>query len=1038
MIEYFIRKQKLTIFIFVMAIVLGAFEFSQFPRQEMPNIIQKNAVVMTIYPGADPEKVEREITTPLEQKFREVEHIKTLESTSEYGMSTIRIETEGTADAKAVWEELRNKINDAESILPGDAQKPMMNENLNKTLIHSYAITSNSTQELLKLHDLMQNWKDQLNTVPGVAQIHIEGLPDQEVQIQIDASRLQQYQITWEEVMQAIQNENERSPLGNLDYNEMTYQLKVDQSRNTADLQQIMIRRTADDAPVYLKDISTVLLTHSQSDYLAYYNGEPAVILTIMGDTGGDVEDIFAAVDQEMLLLKDTLPSDYTLQTLYSQTERVADIFHHLSREMMFAIASVILVCTLGLNLITSAFVALAIPISIAIGLIILPIVGVTLNQVTVIGLIIVMGILVDDAVVVNDNIERRMHALGESPEDAALRGTKEVAISILTATLATVASFGPLLFLTGDAGSFARPLPYSVIFTLLASMLMSLTIIPIFRKWYGEKRYAQHKHKSPTSAGLLGTQIDKLRDFYSGKLIPKVLKRPAFYATGGLLVSTLLYGLLLVVPLDLFPTTDDPHISINVLTPAGTSINETREITADIASWVQQQPHIRTVTYAAGGSAPMLFQDMTADDRTGPTVGQVAVVGIAGKLDTQQALSEWSAALKERYPGQSITLKIPKMGLPLGKPVSIRISGNDFSQLQVLADSVKQQIMDTRGTENVHRRTENESYTLEFRVDKKAMDQHKVSYRSLSNTLLLMGNGLQFSEFDTGNDLIRMNMRLGRLNDQPEQLFSQLQVTNASGLQIPLTQLVDMKPSFETQQINHYNLKRTLTIDAEVRGRTTNEVMREITSQLQQASFPTGFTWAIGGEVEGQNDILVELGQLYIVVILLIFMLIFLQFYSFSAPAIILTTVYMAAAGGVLGLFILNMPISFMGILGMTALAGIVVRNGIVLLEFIEDARREGAELEEAVIEATYARFRPILLTSVTAIVGMIPIAAIGELLFRPLAYTIIFGLMYSTLLTMFVVPALYLMNARSQRRRRTRTKVEPAMLKAAEQNLN
>lgn len=472
--------------------------------------------------------------------------------------------------------------------------------------------------------------------------------------------------------------------------------------------------------------------------------------------------------------------------------------------------------------------------------------------------------------------------------------------------------------------------------------------------------------------------------------------------------------------------------------TPAGTSINETREITADIASWVQQQPHIRTVTYATGGSAPMLFQDMTADDRTGPTVGQVAVVGIAGKLDTQQALSEWSAALKERYPGQSITLKIPKMGLPLGKPVSIRISGNDFSQLQVLADSVKQQIMDTRGTENVHRRTENESYTLEFRVDKKAMDQHKVSYRSLSNTLLLMGNGLQFSEFDTGNDLIRMNMRLGRLNDQPEQLFSQLQVTNASGLQIPLTQLVDMKPSFETQQINHYNLKRTLTIDAEVRGRTTNEVMREITSQLQQASFPTGFTWAIGGEVEGQNDILVELGQLYIVVILLIFMLIFLQFYSFSAPAIILTTVYMAAAGGVLGLFILNMPISFMGILGMTALAGIVVRNGIVLLEFIEDARREGAELEEAVIEATYARFRPILLTSVTAIVGMIPIAAIGELLFRPLAYTIIFGLMYSTLLTMFVVPALYLMNARSQRRRRTRTKVEPAMLKAAEQNLN
>ncbi|MFB5760742.1 efflux RND transporter permease subunit [Paenibacillus medicaginis] len=1020
MIEYFIRKRKLTVFIFVMAIGFGIFELTQLSRQEMPNIIQKTAVVTTMYPGASPEKVEREITTPLEQEFREAENIKTLESTSAYGMSTIRIETEGTADAKAVWEEIRQKINDIDSALPEDAQKPVIHENLNKTFIHSYAITAGSAEQLYKLHDLVQKWKDQLSTVDGVSQIIVQGLPDQEVRIQIDAARLQQYQISWEQFMQAVQNENERSPLGDLDYNELTYQLNVDQSQSAEDLNRIMIKQTADGTPVYLEDVGTVLLSHSQSDYLAYYNGKPAVILTIMGNTGADVEKIFEKVNEEVIILKETLPQHVQLQTLFSQTDRVADIFHHLSREMMFAIASVILICTLGLNLVTSSFVALAIPISIAIGLIILPLLGVTLNQVTVIGLIIVMGILVDDAVVVNDNIERRLQTLGESPAEAALRGTKEVAISILTATLATAASFGPLLFLTGDAGSFAKPLPYAVIFTLLASMLMSLTIIPIFREWYGTKR--QHNTKTeqaPRPSGLLGRQIDGLRNFYSGKLIPKVIQRPAIYAAGGLLISTLLYGLLALIPLDLFPETEDPQISINVRTPVGTSIAETRDITADIAGWIQQQPNIRTVTYAAGGSAPMLFQDMTADDRTGPTVGQVAVVGVEGKFKAVEAVAEWSAELEDRFPGQSITLKIPEMGLPLGKPVSIRISGNALPQLQSLADSVKQEVMGTPGAQNVHHTMENESYTLDFQVDKQAMDHYKVSYNSLSNTLLLLGNGLQFSEFDTGSDLIQMKMTLGKPDEDPEVLFQQLHVTNAAGTQIPLTQLAEMKPSFETQQINHYNLKRTVTVDADLYGRTANEVMREIRNNLQNTTFPPGYSWDIGGEVDGQNDVLSEIAKLYVVVIFLIFLLIFLQFYSFSAPVIIMTTVYMAAAGGFLGLFILDMPISFMGILGLTALAGIVVRNGIVLLEFIEDARQEGAGLEEAVIGATHARFRPILLTSVTAIVGMIPIATIGELLFRPLAFTIIFGLMYSTLLTMFVVPSLYLLVAKFKLRR-------------------
>lgn len=1022
MIEYFIRKKKLTIFIFITAIVAGVFQAVQLPRQEMPDIIRKQAIVTTMYPGATPQKVEQEVTKPLEQKIKEIDNIKTISSISQYGTSIINVETEGNVNAQDIWDELRKKVDNAESNLPREAQKPVINDDLNRTFIHSYAITADSTEQLYQLNDLVLSWRDQLNTIPGVSEVTVRGLPDQEVQIKIDAQKLQQYQITWEQLMMAVKKENERTPLGVLDYNERTYQLNVDQSQNIKDFNQIIISRTDDGAPVYLKDVSTVVLTHNPTSYMAFYNGKQAIILSISGNTGADVDTIYHKVNERVELLKKNLPNTYQLNTLFSQRDRVDEIFQHLTHEVMIAIGSVILICTLGLNLITSSFVALSIPISIAIGFILLPMLNVTLNQVTVIGLIIVMGILVDDAVVVNDNIERRILAFGETPKEASLKGTKEVAISILTATLATVASFGPLLFLSGDAGSFVKPIPYTVIFTLLVSMVMSLSVIPIFREWYGNQS-RKTKHKTGKPPGFFGKQIDALRDVYAGKLIPKVIKRPLLYAMSGLLISTMLYGLLAVIPIDLFPRTNDPELSINVRMPVGSSIEETKRVTEDIAKWVQQQPHVRTVTFAAGGDAPQLFQDMTADVRTGATIGQVAVVGEQGVFDPVRMVDLWSTELKERYPGQSVTLKVAKLGLPLGKPISIRITGDDLDQLRNLSQLVKEQIMATNGTVDVQDNMEIDNYTLDFQINKQAMDQYLVSYNDLTSTLLLMGNGLSFSKFDTGKDLIDIKMILDKSEQNPpEILFQQLNVTNANGVQIPLSQLVKMNPSFATQKINHHNMKRAVTVSADVHGRTATEVMREVQNKMQNVYFPPGYHWEIDGEISGQNEILAEIGTLYVLVIFLIFILIFLQFYSFSAPLIILTTVYMAAAGGFLGLFILNTPVSFMGILGLMALAGIVVRNGIVLLEFIEDARREGMELEEAVIEATRARFRPILLTSVTAMVGLTPIALIGELLFKPLAYTIIFGLMYSTLLTMFVVPSLYLVIAKSKLQRKTR----------------
>ncbi|RAK17161.1 multidrug efflux pump subunit AcrB [Anoxybacillus vitaminiphilus] len=1007
MIEYIVKKRKITLLFFTLIVIVGVLSFFQLPKQEMPDVIIRQAIVTTTYPGATPQKVEQTVTKKIEQKIKELQGIKEISSTSGNGISTIVVVADDNVDPKEKWDELRKKVQDAEAELPEGANQPNVNDNLTKAFIQSSVVYADSREDLYKLSDLMKSWKDQLRTVPRVADVTIKGIPEQEVRVDIDMQKMQQYHISWLQLMQAIQAENERVPIGDLDYNERKYQLVIKEAQNVEELNKIIISRTEEGFPIYLEDVGTATLTHAKPDYLAYYNGKPAITISVSAETGSDVPSVHKNVNKMLNKLEKSLPKEVHLKTIYAQKDRVDEMFHDLSVETLTAIAAVILVCTLGLNLITASAVALAIPISMAAGLLLLPSLGITLNQITVVGLIIVLGLLVDDAVVVNDNIERRLTSLGESPSVAAINGTKEVAISIITATLATIAAFAPLIFLKGNMGLFIKPIPTVITFSMLASMVMSLTIIPIFREWHETKRRRDQRKDKP--AGLLGKQLHALTHIYSRKIIPKVLQRPLFVGVLGLLIGTLAYGLIPFTPVQLFPGDDKPQFTIKVEMPVGTSLQETDRQVREIANWVQKQPGVKKVTAAAGGAAPQAFSSMGNLSGDGPEVGQLSVVGEEGKMDIEKTPEEWAKKFKELYPGITVAPDLPQAGPPVGKPVSIRITGDDLEKLRSLSEQVKELVADVKGTYDIQDNLGIEQYALEFQVNKQAMDQNLVNYTDLSRTLRLISEGVTVSQFDTGKDLIDIKLYLKNENEDPAVLFQQLSVTNAKGEQIPLTQLAQIKPSFSLKQITHYNLVRTVTVEANVRGRTATEVMTEIKEKLNKMNFPDGYTWETGGETSDQAEVFADLGRLSIVVIFLILILITMQFYSLSIPLIIMTTVYLAASGALIGLFITRTPLGFMTVMGIISLAGIVVRNGIVLIEFIEEARREGMELKEAVIKATEARFRPILLTSLTAIVGLLPIAIRGDVLFKPMAMTIISGLVFSTILTLFVVPSLY-----------------------------
>jgi multidrug efflux pump subunit AcrB len=422
-----------------------------------------------------------------------------------------------------------------------------------------------------------------------------------------------------------------------------------------------------------------------------------------------------------------------------------------------------------------------------------------------------------------------------------------------------------------------------------------------------------------------------------------------------------------------------------------------------------------------AGGTADLWFGGGTEISSGSPARGMVMV-----KLDRQVATPEtmadvWREEFKKMYPGVSINPMVINTGPPVGDPISVHIYGDDIEKLRSISQEIKDRISKIPGAYDIQDDFGLDRHTLEFQVNKPMMDQKLVSYADLSRTLRLVSEGIKISQFDDGKNLIDINLYLEKNQGDPMVVFNSITVPNARGEQIPIAQIATLKPSFSIQAIPHRNLSRSVNISGEIKDRTVTDVTNDIMQVLNGMSFPEGYRWDVGGEFTEQTDIFVDMGKLSIIVFFLILILIAMQFYSLTIPLLVMSTVYLAVAGSLIGLFITRTPLGFVSMMGAIALAGIVVRNGIVLIDFIEKDRQSGTELKEAVIRAGEARLRPILLTSATATGGLLPLALMGNPLLSPMAKTIISGLVFSTVLTLVVVPSLYMVLAGFRDRKKT-----------------
>lgn len=1014
MFEWVLKRSKIFMILFVLFFIVGVLTFLQLPQREIPETSINISTISTPYPGATPETVERTVTNPIERNLDGLDGIDSISSSSAAGFSQIIVTLADGADQQETLSAIRQEVSDAGASFPEEVIEPTVSEAAANFPVTSYMLTAESREDFEGLRSLMNTWEEELSAVPGISGVTVKGVQEEEIILTLNSEDLGENGLAFPQVLTAIEEEFNPVPLGKQEADGTIYQLAIESYSSVDEMEQVVIGQNPQGESVMLSDVGTVEIQPKQTEDLITFDGQPAVSVTTYLESGEDIPSVNEAVDEKIAELEPLLPEEITFESYYSQANLVNDIFQGLFFSLGIAVLAVIVTSSLGLTAGGAIVVAIAVPMSVLMGIIPLPGAGVDLNQISVIGVIIALGILVDDSIVVNDNIQRRFK-LGDKALPGVVTGVKEVWVSILTSSLAIVFTFLPLVFLSGGNGDFIRALPTVLITTIIASTIVALLLVPMLRYSF----YRNTTKKMSDSPGLLGKPLNFIADFYADKVLKRTAKKPLLTGAIGLLVTTLLFGLVVFTPFEFFPAADREEVTVDVTLPIGTPLEETESTLLEMADILEQDEGVYETSVFAGTGLPNLFNSSL--NTTGDYTGQI-VARVDRENQTSKGLIEdYTDELRSQYPEAIIFMETIEQGPPSGAPVTVTVKGPELDEIVSIRDEVMTQIEDL-GVDLVIDNIGEEEPVISYVPDREALEENDISIQAISQQIRLVTEGIPMAAFDDGVTQRDMKLLVDPVEQGEEIPLDEIEVA-ASQQEgppqlIPLSDLVTAEETSQLQRIQHEDGERAITIRAfpgeveDLEAKTT-DIVEDVRSSLNE-----DYTLTIGGENESQDDFFSEIILLFTIVIFLVYLLIAFQFNSLSLPFLVLTAVYLAIAGAILGLFVTQTPISFLAVMGMVSLTGIVVRNSVVLIDFIEQGVANGMNVMDAVIESGRVRIRPIILTAVTSIVALVPVAVSGDALFTPLAVTIIAGIAFSTLLTLIIVPMLYLVFLRFRRK--------------------
>jgi len=995
-----VRRWQFTLVVFALLIALGIASFMSIARSEDPSFPFPAATITLVWPGANPADMERLIVKPLEDALNTLDNVKKIQSSAFDGLAVVHTEFYYGSDPEKKQDEVIREFNRIRSSLPSDiAQIDIRKDSPGNVNIVQMALLSD-TASWRTLQEKSQNLKDAFESVPGVRTAETWAFPEPEVRVAIDLERLGRSGVSLDQVIQAVQGQSVNVPGGAVEVGLRRYNLRTSGSYTSLEQIAATVVGSGNGRLVKVRDIAEVSWQTAEYAYTGRFDGKRAVFVTANQKDNTNIFKVRDGIYAKLADFEKTLPADIKLERGFDQSRNVAARLDRLGEDFAIAIGLVLLTL-LPLGLRAAGVVMISIPLSLAIGVALLFMTGFSLNQLSIAGFVLALGLLVDDSIVVVENIARYVRS-GYSRIEAAIKATDQIYLAVLGCTATLVLAFLPLLFLPEGPGEFIRSLPAAILFTVVASLFVSLTIIPFLAsRMLGERDSA--------GSALLHRVMNFIHTVY-GPALRWALAKPKSTLLAALALFALVCATIPLIGFSLFPSADIPQFVIRVEAPDGASVAETDRALRFVEARLAGLSEVKHWYTHLGHGTPFVYYNYFPQGRSA-NVGEVFVELREFDPKTTPRLFEALRAQFNEYAAARITLKQFEQGPPIDAPVAIRIVGPEIEGLRGIAAQVEQVLKTTQGTRDVVNPVRLLRTDLNLGIDTQKAGLLGVSALEVNRTVRLAVAGLAAGQFRAGNgDEYDITLRLPMQERPTIEALDSIQVSSAGGRQVPLRQLSN--PRFETvsNSITRYNRERQVTVSASTQpGFNTARVTAAVVKQLSSIGLPPGYRFVVAGEVEAQQESFGGLLPAILVAVFGILAVLVLEFGSFRSTLIVAGVIPLGVTGALAALLATGYTLSFTSIIGMIALVGIEIKNSILLVDFTNRLRARGMALDQAIQEAGEIRFLPILLTSATAIGGLLPLALQGSGLYSPLAIVIIGGLISSTLLARLVTPVMY-----------------------------
>jgi len=1007
-----IRRPVALAMVVLVALLLGSVSLSRLKIDLLPEFKLPYAVVFSTYAGAGPEEIEKTVSRPLEEVFGTVQGIKNIHSYSSTGSSVILLEFEWGQDMDFATLDIREKIDMVQRILPSGVDKPtVMKMDPNLMPVMTLAMYGDMDQQRLK--DLAENVvKNRLERLEGIASVNITGGLQREIQVLVDPAQLQRYGLALSQVVQALQLENRTFAAGKV--KDAGKDVLVRVSGEFTDLEQVrQVVLTTPEGTVRLGDIAEVKDFHKDQQNLALYNGQPAIGLAIQKQTGGNTVQIARAVKDALRQLKNDLPPEVTIEPALDQSKYIEASINGVYRDMILGgLLAMLIIFIFMRSLRSTLVIGLTIPIAVITTFVLIYFNNMTLNMLTLGGLSLGVGRMVDDAIVVFENIYRQRQE-GKEAMAAAASGTEQVTTAIMAATLTTVAVFLPIAFIRGMAAEIFGPLALTVAFALLASLAVALTVTPTVAARLLAAPLPPEAARADNFWGSLksGLWMSRLSAAYSSFLGWALGHRKLVVAV----VTLVFAGSLALIPavgVEFMPSTDEGTINISIELPRGTEMAATAEVTDRVVQLIQKQPEVASIYLqigSAGGTAS--FSGGEAPEMASIDVN---LAPLDQRRRSASAVAEELRRATAKIAGARITV-VPTSnfaGGMLGKPVQVDVSGPDLKVLEELAARVQQVVDQVPGAVSVENSITKGRPQVQVIVDRDRAARYNLSTSQIGTAVATAVDGTVASRYRIEGNEYDIRVRFPEYARQNLSDLADLAVLSPVGVRVPLKEVAELKMETTPSTIQRYNQDRVASITADLSSRPLMDVMREIKAGMAKINLPPGYSIEYRGQNEAMNETFGQLGTALLLAIVLVYMVMAAQFESLFYPFVIMFAIPVSLVGVVPALLLTGRTFNIVAFMGVIMMSGIVLSNAIILVDYINILRRQGTPRREAILTAGKTRLRPILMTALTTILAMIPLAVgIGEgaEMEAGLATAVIGGLTASTVLTLILVPVLY-----------------------------